>query len=575
MRSICWILLVPTVMSGQVLRFAGPAGSASNPGSRVSPWNITRALSSCSNDTTIILLDGVYIQDSTATWGVGTGSGRSRLIADPGARPFFTRRNNQAPRFFTGGNTTVQGIWFGGRGINDSIGFARGHGSARMPTTGDSIISCVFFNTWDSGISTGHTKLVIKNCLFVNAGMKSDEHYHGVYLSGQASSRESSLVTYRNVFITTDPNRIPSQRSKWSSHGYSLHYWHNPKYARIQKNFTTYWAVHQGRDVVLRDNVFWQGGIQFTPMEGIAHDSAAADTPHVWRRNIIVKDVDVARREYFTWPDPIAERGNPAFPEVMWWNGDSTWLSNQWIELGQGYVRKNGVIKHPRSFAFPGDVPSLLGMTAAGVDTAIARLGRSFYDRTAQAVRADTTILSNWQKLFDVVDFWQGTREERVDLPGNYVSVPVHLTRGWNLISKPVETAIDSLRQLYPAASVPFAFEYSADAGYVPRYTISAGKGYCVKFTSPVTASLWGVRVRLDSIRVGEGWNLIGSLTDPVDTASVRTSPPGLRSSMYFGYEGQYAPADTIEPGHAYWVKSAGPGAFILRSDSSTAGAAP
>jgi hypothetical protein len=414
-RLLLVALVFPGLASAQVLRYASPTGSASNPGSRQSPWNIIRSLGACSNDTTIILLDGIYLQDSTATWTIGSGGGRSRMISDPGARPVFTRRNNQSPRIYTRGNTTLDGIWFGGRGINDSIGTALGHDASRVPTCGDSIVGCVFFNTWDNGIGTGSAMVVIKNCLFVNNGMRSDQHYHGVYLSGQANSPESSLVTYRNVFVTTDPEKPALARSRWASKGWSLHYWHNPKYARIQKNFTTYGAVHHGEDVLARDNVFWQGGVMFTTMEGIVHDSVAIDTPHVWRKNAIVKDVDPTEAEYFTWPDPIAERGNPAFPEVMWWDGDSTWLSNQWRELGQGYVRKLGTVHRPAIFNFPADVPALFGSSAASIDSAIARLGRSFYDKSAEEVHADTTIFLNWQKLVDVVDYWQGALEERVD----------------------------------------------------------------------------------------------------------------------------------------------------------------
>ena len=58
-----------------------------------------------------------------------------------------------------------------------------------------------------------------------------------------------------------------------------------------------------------------------------------------------------------------------------------------------------------------------------------------------------------------------------------------------------------------------------------------------------------------DTLNVHKGWNLIGSLTDPVGAAGILSDPPGLVSSLYFGYSGSYSPADSIRPGFGYWVK--------------------
>jgi hypothetical protein len=418
-RLLLVALVFPGLASAQVLRYASPTGSASNPGSRQSPWNIIRSVAACSNDTTIILLDGIYLQDSTATWEIGTGSGRSRMISDSGATPVFVRNSGGAPRIYPTRNTTLDGIWIGGRGMNDSISQALGHGSARALATGDSILNCVIFNTWGSGLilGGGHS-VVIKNNLFVNCGMTSDGLSHALYVSTPDPANASqAVICYRNAVINSSPEqKFSGNRLKWASRGYGIHFWHNPTYSKIIKNFTNIAGVHHGRDVVCRDNVFWQGGMEFMGLEGLTvpFDSVAVDTPHVWRRNILVKSFTEGIQN-FCWPDPIAERGNPAHPYVMWWDGDSTWLSNQWRELGQGYVRSFGTINRTINFNYPADVSALLGVPPAITDTAVARLARDFYDKTAQQVHQNGTVLNNWQILLDVLDFWQGTREERAD----------------------------------------------------------------------------------------------------------------------------------------------------------------
>jgi hypothetical protein len=435
------VLFLPSIVSAQVFRYASPTGSALSTGSRGAPWNITRALSACSNDTTIILLNGIYFQDSTDTWEMGTGVGRSRVIADSGAIPLFTRKSGGVPRIYPRQSTTLQGIWFGGRGENDSISNALGHGAVTVLATGDSIISCVWFNGWKGGIAIGggHS-VVIKNSLFLHCGMNTNTLDNTIYFSSSEPGNASeAMVTYRNVCLTSSPEKQywpPSERPRWTAHGSSIQYWHNPTYSRMLKNFTNYYAAHHGKDVIARDNIFYQGNFDFVPMEGLAtpHDSVGSqlDTPHVWRRNIFVKPMEGVTN-VMQWRAPAYYGNTPAFPEVNKWDGDSTWVSQYFIEYGpwgppdfegSRRVKRFGVEKP--AFRFSTDtIASLLGASLAEIDTAIARLTKATYDKTAEQVFADSlTILGNWQLLLNVLDYWQGTAEERVD-KGASTSVPL------------------------------------------------------------------------------------------------------------------------------------------------------
>jgi len=58
---------------------------------------------------------------------------------------------------------------------------------------------------------------------------------------------------------------------------------------------------------------------------------------------------------------------------------------------------------------------------------------------------------------------------------------------------------------------------------------------------------------------------MVGSISSSVDTATIASVPPGIRSSTaWFGYAGGYSPSQFIEPGKAYWVKTSASGKFIL-----------
>ena len=149
---------------------------------------------------------------------------------------------------------------------------------------------------------------------------------------------------------------------------------------------------------------------------------------------------------------------------------------------------------------------------------------------------------------------------------GGTVNVNVTLTSGWNLVSNPVLTALDSVRQLYPASSFEYAFTFDAVLGYVQRSRLENGVGYWAKFPGAVIQTVSGLTDDQDTVTVGPGWNIIGSLTSPVDTATITSFPAGLVLSPYYGFNNGYSPSATMVPGHAYWVKSAGTGILVMSS---------
>jgi hypothetical protein len=144
------------------------------------------------------------------------------------------------------------------------------------------------------------------------------------------------------------------------------------------------------------------------------------------------------------------------------------------------------------------------------------------------------------------------------------VSLHVPTLWGWNMVANPILTASDSVHQLYPASSFDYAFAFVPGSGYERRGVMENGLGYWATFPQDTTSLLVGVAVMIDTIQVSAGWNMIGSITSAVDTAAITTIPPGLRSSLYFGYMNGYTPTSSVLPGRAYWVKSSGNGSFIL-----------
>jgi poly-gamma-glutamate capsule biosynthesis protein CapA/YwtB (metallophosphatase superfamily) len=144
------------------------------------------------------------------------------------------------------------------------------------------------------------------------------------------------------------------------------------------------------------------------------------------------------------------------------------------------------------------------------------------------------------------------------------ITVPV--TAGWNMISNPV-TLPDSLcrvRSLFPNSVFEYAFSFSTGSGYLQSSLLANGEGFWAKFPGAEIVTITGTPRLDDSVAVVRGWNMVGSVSTPVDTSSIRTVPAGLLTSLVYGYGSGYFPAEQLLPGSAYWVKCRDAGLLLL-----------
>jgi len=150
------------------------------------------------------------------------------------------------------------------------------------------------------------------------------------------------------------------------------------------------------------------------------------------------------------------------------------------------------------------------------------------------------------------------------------ISVDVSLMSGWNMVSLPVQTLNDSVGILFSSA-VSKAFSYNG-SGYQITNELKAGTGYWLKFAEPENDTLRGTTLTNDTINLVSGWNMIGSISQPIAVSSVSSIPGAIVTSKFFTYKGGYAIDDSILPGKGYWVKVNQTGKLVL---SSTAQALP
>jgi hypothetical protein len=156
------------------------------------------------------------------------------------------------------------------------------------------------------------------------------------------------------------------------------------------------------------------------------------------------------------------------------------------------------------------------------------------------------------------------------------LTVEVQLSEGWNLVANPLTDPVggDSVHALFPTSVYPYVFEFGG-GGYERRSILANGRGYWGKFPAPISQSMEGMPRRADSVHVVPGWNIVGTISCPVDTESIVSVPPGIRSSVWFGYGAGYSPSASLVPGRGYWVKSNAAGTFVLVCPSAAGTAVP
>ncbi|MFN0157194.1 MAG: endonuclease [Bacteroidota bacterium] len=135
------------------------------------------------------------------------------------------------------------------------------------------------------------------------------------------------------------------------------------------------------------------------------------------------------------------------------------------------------------------------------------------------------------------------------------------MNAGWSLVSVPVLPPDSSTAAIFPTA-VSAAYLYNA--GYVQSDTLSPGVGYWMKFGQSEVISISGEPLSTDTIEVSAGWNLIGSISYPLDTSTIVTLPSGIIMSPFFGFNDGYAVVDTLEPVRGYWVRCSQQGQILL-----------
>jgi PKD repeat protein len=152
-----------------------------------------------------------------------------------------------------------------------------------------------------------------------------------------------------------------------------------------------------------------------------------------------------------------------------------------------------------------------------------------------------------------------------VDVAANVnLSLGCSMDQRWNLVSVPLTVSDHTKTTLFPT-SVSNAFAY--DEGYMAWGTLANGKGYWLKFDEAQQVQFSGLLRNSDTVNVLPGWNLVGSISEPVSTSAIGSIPPAIATSPFYGYNSGYIVVESIVPGKGYWVKVNQAGQLLVSSN--------
>ncbi|MBN1755051.1 IgGFc-binding protein [bacterium] len=133
------------------------------------------------------------------------------------------------------------------------------------------------------------------------------------------------------------------------------------------------------------------------------------------------------------------------------------------------------------------------------------------------------------------------------------------LSEGWNMVSFPVLPVWGALPDRIPSM-IGEAYWYDPELrAYRAVALPERGKGYWIFSNADTLIDMAGIPVNSYQLPVSVGWNMIGSLHEPIAFTEISFDPPASFIPPQYGFEsGGYIVSTIIVPGKAYWVISSG-----------------
>ncbi len=152
------------------------------------------------------------------------------------------------------------------------------------------------------------------------------------------------------------------------------------------------------------------------------------------------------------------------------------------------------------------------------------------------------------------------------ELLGNQaIELSILYSENWNMIGLPLSVDNPDAQFLFPESVENTLFTF-AGGGYSQESILNSGIGYWLRFQSDGTSTISGQSLDELSIELTNDWNMISGISQMVSVNTIYDPDQLIIDGTVYGFNDGYEPAETIEPGQGYWVRSSGNGTITLTS---------
>ncbi len=144
---------------------------------------------------------------------------------------------------------------------------------------------------------------------------------------------------------------------------------------------------------------------------------------------------------------------------------------------------------------------------------------------------------------------------------GATFKITTSLLDQWNMVGIPAVLSDSTASVVYPTKT---STVYEYNAGYSPVTKLRNDRGYYLRFSGAQSHDYEGAFIDSMAMNAYNGWNIMGSISVPIDSAMIITEPSGSLASIFYLFNNGYVHTTTIMPGGGYWIKTNAAGKIIL-----------
>ena len=146
-------------------------------------------------------------------------------------------------------------------------------------------------------------------------------------------------------------------------------------------------------------------------------------------------------------------------------------------------------------------------------------------------------------------------------------TITINVFEGWNMIGLPIISESTYYQDIFDNTIENSLYLFNSDGTYILFDSLEIGNGYWLRFDTTYEITLSGLPLNDLIINLDEGWNMISGISFSLSVNMINDPNNLIIPGTIFIFDNNYLPAEHIEPGYGYWLRSISNGQIQLFID--------